>query len=416
MSKSNKKILIATIYKPNKSDDKLFIDKLLNLLNDTSKKNYDEIISTSDFNFDLLKYEQNNIILNFINSLSSISLIPVITKPTRITDQTATLIDNIFISHPVNFNSGILISDISDHFPTFIHIKKFFCNSTDNTNVKIEYRLINDETISNFCTNISCYDFSNISELDDCSLAINQLTDIINHEYKLCCPLKSKIISYKNSIKPWISNEILSYIRKRHHYYILLRKKIISKKTYSNYRNFVTNKIRFAKKNFFIDKFQEIKGDIRQTWKIINNVLRPKTNKKVNLVNEIITNDVVYRDPNNICKLFNDFFVNIGRDLAESVENHDPDDHKFYLNNIDQQNSFFFHPILPSEIHSILNSLKNKSSDINTFSIKILKSIGNIISVPLANIINKSLSSGTFPDSLKIAQQHSFNSHLRKST
>ena len=35
---SNKKILIATIYKPNKSDDRLFIDKLLFLLNVTSKK------------------------------------------------------------------------------------------------------------------------------------------------------------------------------------------------------------------------------------------------------------------------------------------------------------------------------------------------------------------------------------------
>ena len=52
ITKSNKKMLIATIYKPNKSDDKLFIDKLLNLLIDSSKKNYDEIILTGDFNFD----------------------------------------------------------------------------------------------------------------------------------------------------------------------------------------------------------------------------------------------------------------------------------------------------------------------------------------------------------------------------
>ena len=52
ITKSNKKMLIATIYKPNKSDDKLFIDKLLNLLIDSSNKNYDEIILTGDFNFD----------------------------------------------------------------------------------------------------------------------------------------------------------------------------------------------------------------------------------------------------------------------------------------------------------------------------------------------------------------------------
>ena len=48
----------------------------------------------------------------------SIGMIPNITLPTRITDSTATLIDNGFTNSQMNKNlscSGALISNISDH-------------------------------------------------------------------------------------------------------------------------------------------------------------------------------------------------------------------------------------------------------------------------------------------------------------
>ena len=46
------------------------------------------------------------------------NIIPTITKPTRITHTSATLIDNIYVRHTtILFYSGILYSDISDHLP-----------------------------------------------------------------------------------------------------------------------------------------------------------------------------------------------------------------------------------------------------------------------------------------------------------
>ena len=46
---------------------------------------------------------------------------PLITKPTRITKSTATLIDNIFTNNAnkTGHQSGILLNDISDHLPIF---------------------------------------------------------------------------------------------------------------------------------------------------------------------------------------------------------------------------------------------------------------------------------------------------------
>ncbi len=53
-------------------------------------------------------------------------LAPCITRPTRITNSTATLIDNIYVSadYCKDCFSGILISDISDHFPVMVGISK----------------------------------------------------------------------------------------------------------------------------------------------------------------------------------------------------------------------------------------------------------------------------------------------------
>ena len=52
-------------------------------------------------------------------------LYPAITLPTRLTDNSATLIDNVFtnINGNSQFLSVILISNMSDHFPYFYSFK-----------------------------------------------------------------------------------------------------------------------------------------------------------------------------------------------------------------------------------------------------------------------------------------------------
>ena len=77
-----------------------------------SRNGYDEINWCGDFNLDILNYDNNENTLNLLNSLTSQLLTIIIPKPSRITNQTATLIDNVFINQPNGFVSGIPISDI----------------------------------------------------------------------------------------------------------------------------------------------------------------------------------------------------------------------------------------------------------------------------------------------------------------
>ena len=83
------------------------------------------IFVCGDLNIDLLKHESHNSTRNFIDIMYSLGL-SLIDKPTRITDTSATLIDNIFTNElHHNLTSGILFNDNSDHFYQFFALREF---------------------------------------------------------------------------------------------------------------------------------------------------------------------------------------------------------------------------------------------------------------------------------------------------
>ncbi len=78
-----------------------------------------------------------------------------------------------------------------------------------------------------------------------------------------------------------------------------------------------------------------------------------------------------------------------------------------YLTNKRSRNgkSLYMSPTDPEEIRKLLCSMKPKKSAGNDeLNSHILKSISGNITIPVAILINKSLSSGIVPDSFKIAK------------
>ena len=67
----------------------------------------------------LLKHHTHQQTGQYVDMLYSYDLLPVITKPTRITSHTATLIDHIYSDTINGLVSGIVTVDISDHLPVF---------------------------------------------------------------------------------------------------------------------------------------------------------------------------------------------------------------------------------------------------------------------------------------------------------
>ena len=119
------------------------------------------IFIMGDFNINLLNCESHPESNDFLLMLNSFFLLPYILEPTRITERSVTLIDNIFANtYAMNAISGNLVSKISDHLPQFLIVD----------NLKINYKVLNyykndfskfDE--EKFINDFSLLDWNNIS-------------------------------------------------------------------------------------------------------------------------------------------------------------------------------------------------------------------------------------------------------------
>ena len=391
---------IATVYKPPQVDFPIFIEAWNFLINTLTSNQSRDLIICGDFNIDLF----SNLSEPFQDAIFSQSFIPIINKPTRITDTSATLIDNILINNPSNFTSGILLYDISDHLPIFIIRKHILMNNSNpNTFVKLNFREINLRTIDCMCAELQ----SRLSELDfntnDVNISLNSLENLIFELYYRFCPIKTKTISIKQYSKPWITREILHNVKKRQAYFILFKQNKVDRNFYFNYRNFVTNLIRISKKQYFEYKFHQFKNNSRKMWEIINNVIGNRAFKDKKISNLKVGQELI-TDNKLIADNFNHFFVNIGPNISRNVTGNVSTDHRNYLDN-NYLHSCYLNPTYPAEVFNIINSFKNKTtSNTSIIPIQILKSISHIIDLPLSIIINKSFISGIFPDNLKLSR------------
>jgi endonuclease/exonuclease/phosphatase family metal-dependent hydrolase len=103
------------------------MQELLDLLTKENKESY----IMGDFNIDLLKFSNHNKTNDYLENIFSLGHIPLITKPTRVTTHSATLIDHIYTSKlQEKTKSGIVVTDISDHFGIFTVILSSKKNQT----------------------------------------------------------------------------------------------------------------------------------------------------------------------------------------------------------------------------------------------------------------------------------------------
>ena len=77
----------------------------------------------------------------------SIGLYPLVDRPTRISNHSFSLIDNIFTNVTNNnVTSGILVSDITDHLPIFVFCTHPNPNRVDRKS-NVKKRIINEKTL-----------------------------------------------------------------------------------------------------------------------------------------------------------------------------------------------------------------------------------------------------------------------------
>ena len=126
-SKADKTIVVGSCYRPPNSSVDTFLANLTEKLHSVNLTQTNFILC-GDFNLNLLNIHSNASSADFYDTMYSFHLLPVISKPTRITQDSFSVIDNIFTSNLNNFISGALKTDISDHLLIFIVCNNFYQN------------------------------------------------------------------------------------------------------------------------------------------------------------------------------------------------------------------------------------------------------------------------------------------------
>ena len=131
-------------------------------------------------------------------------------------------------------------------------------------------------------------------------------------------PLQQKKIR-SNKI-PWITSQIKSLIITRDKLKIkaTISKSVTDWENYKAARNEVNIKLRNAKQNYYSTKIAHgQKCNPKEAWKKINNLLGKKT--KQTIVNELDMNKNIVQDPQEIVEGFNEYFSNMGPNLASNI-------------------------------------------------------------------------------------------------
>ena len=121
-SKGSNYLFFCTYCHPNSAVDTL-TEYLQEVLSNPAVFNK-QVFILGDFNVNLLNYNHNTSVTNYVNSLLSKQFLPYIIHPSHVSEYSSTLIDNIFSNIIDNVTlSGNILTQITDHFPQFLIIK-----------------------------------------------------------------------------------------------------------------------------------------------------------------------------------------------------------------------------------------------------------------------------------------------------
>ena len=395
-------IICGVVYRHPKNSPDNFFDSLSTVLEKINRENK-LCMSMGDFNIDLIKLDTHHDSQNFMNVMSSYFFQPYIIQPTRITDHTATLIDNIFFNSVEYFvNSGNLIYELTDHLPNFIIFNELSDIFSDTNSYKRDYsRFVEAEFINEVKTIDWQYEKS---ELSNPSLMFSNFLDKLSPVIDKHIPLK-KVSNkqHKYDSKPWITKGLQTSIKIKNNLY---KRYLKTRSSYYHtkfkvYRNKINHLIKNSKRNYYTNYFKRNANDSKHIWNGIKKIVNFKQSSNRN-ISKILKENNELTNPKDIADAFNDYFASVGSDLASKIDIVDQSPMSYLKTPL--SNSFFMIPITSEEVEAEISQLNSgKATGPFSIPIKILKLISSIVSQPLSMIFNASFTTGLVPSDFKIA-------------
>ena len=337
---------------------------------------------------------------------------------TRITENSSTLLDIILTNNPLNISIfKNIAAGLSDHNLTACVRKLNSIKYRPEIIICRDFSKYNIDIVSNELLNA---DWDKVYNSRSANIAYNCFKKILLYTLDRHAPTIEKTIKGKPS--PWMNEKLKRHMNVRDQ---LLRKAQKSKRgsDWTNYRkkrNFVKNEVIRSKKSFFQSKLQENKNNPESFWKIVKNVFPNKT--KLTLSSRTFKMGIQISNCKKlIAEEFCRYFSTVARTLKEKA---------FPLMNLTWKYKtpilynvpkVKFREVSEIEVQKHLKNLKRKcATGLDNIPTRFLKETAHIISKPLTHVINISLTTGVFPEDLKLARvnpiyksgsKHSFDNY-----
>lgn len=387
--KFRKPFLIISVYKPPYVNYNTFLSSLDSLLFHVNQLNVTYFL-LGDFNINLLS--NDNDASDLICLTKQYSLDQLISNPTRVTENTSTLIDHLFTnsSKHISQSSNFTLTN-SDHDAIFC----VFGNKSASSNTK--YKLIKGRSLKKLDWEIVNKKLSNLNLNTFPSMPPDNFLNFF--EGKIMClvneiaPFVSKRV--KNSGNNWLNSNLIKLIHQRNLAYknAKLTKNSIDFKTYKNIRNACNIACKNSKRDYFISKFSK-NNDSKSIWLTYNELSEKQ--KSLETIDFLTVNGQLCSDKATICDEFaNKFFPNATDSTSQITAFRE-----CIINDTNDKNDNFS----ACDIVSAFGQLKKKSSN-NEHQIP-LEFFNNTIHTlkdSLSTIFSGLYENGIFPENLKHA-------------
>lgn len=399
---ADSKYIISAIYRPNSKH--IAVNEFTNIINELLNNEIfrlNKSIIIGDFNINLLEHSTHLPTNLFLNSMQALNYFPHISRPTRFPDTPAlgqpSLLDHIWTNFTPPSLSGIIHLCLSDHLPIFINLNR---QTIPDAKHKITYRVINANNLNLFTNELEAINWEELLTLPNTNENFNLFYNRVNDCYNKCFPLKTKFVSSKRLHNTWLSTGILNSIKHKCKLFKMYKLGTVSYNYFKQYRNQLTQAIRYAKASHYRLIFTNFKNNTKKIWQTINELKGNFHN--IDTIKSLQYDNKILNDPSDISQAFSNYFSRIAPDLDTNLPSSNKNPRDYLKGNY--PNSMVLPIITTHEMNVVIKSLNNKNSDINDISAYIVKRNSDHFSVPLTILFNQSVANGTFPDILKTAK------------
>ena len=409
-----KPILLCLAYRPPKYNS-TFTNQWIQSIEQCLVSAYSEnkpIVLMGDINIDLANdrtYEKG-FKNDWLDVITNFDVQQYVTEYTRVTENTASLIDHIYVSNDLKVvNCTVVKSGLSDHYIPFAVLNTKLTPPSDS--MSGQHKLISYRNYKNFdnvkLSNdlmVAKWHDVNLGICDDISIAISSFVSEFTSIVDKHIPLVQKRV--KRIKQPgWITPELLKSFS--------LRDSAKARHDYENYkywRNHSTYLLRKSKQEFYYNLIEQSQNNHAANAKILNEL---SNKSKKSTVSSIKQENIKLTDEQDIANAFNLHFTSVVDqyiDVIPPSSNNDTAQHDFQplthfvKTKLPPDNMFQIPLITKQAVFKFLSTLDvKKSAGVDGISAHMLKLSAPYITHIITEICNLSITKNQFPNDWKTA-------------